>query len=214
MIELNKLNGASKYAHEVSARLLSEFDEHLYGAEFGVAYGGGLLRMGRDWQGRGTVYGFDTFEGHPKEIAAQCSDAIADGGEKSHAATCMDYWYHLGKDDKEYSTDNLTMGSIQKRLDESGVNNVVLCKGLITEETNLWFIPKLHYVLLDLDFVLSMKNAFDIVNDKIVKGGYLCLHDVVPDGHIKGLHQWYQTIEGYEKVADLYHCYLSILKKK
>jgi hypothetical protein len=189
MKELNDINGASKHTRAIVERLLTEFPDHLIGAEFGVAYGGGIEYMGKTWGERGTVFGFDTFTGHPKEIAEVCEYTKADGGQKAHAAVCMDPFYNGAG----YGREKFAYEYIRSELDRQGLGNVVLLKGLITSKLNL-NIPRLHYAFLDLDFPLSMWDAYNLVKDKIVPGGYLCLHDVLPKGHIHGLWEYYQQM--------------------
>lgn len=214
MKTLNDLNGASKYLDVIAKNLMSEFDEPLYGCEMGIAYGGGVEKIGKLWKNRGTIYGFDTFEGHPKQLAELCEDTKAAGGIQAHATWCMDQWY---KDKENFGTTRYKYNFIRRCLDEQSLDNVILVKGLITEETDISFIPKLHYVLLDLDFPISMKSAYKITKDKIVPGGYLCLHDVVPNGHIHGLHEFYQKVKNenmFDVVSEHPGSYLSILRRK
>lgn len=213
MIELNEIIHASTHTQKCVERLLSEFDGHLYGAEMGIAYGGGIQKIGTRWKDRGTVWGFDTFEGHPREVADICPDTIMDGGQKSHAANCMDFWYRRGG---EFAVDHTAYDYIRGELDKEGLDNVILCKGLITQSTDLWFIPKLHYVLLDLDYPLSMRQAYELVKNKIVPCGYLCLHDVLPEQHLHGLYSFYQEIIAsglFSVVSEHPECYLAVLKK-
>lgn len=212
--ELNDINGASILTKEYSVRCIEEFSENLIGAEFGVAYGGGIARIGRNWKGRGIVYGFDTFEGHPAQIVEHCQYTKEDGGKNSHAATCMDPWY---KNESEYGLDKIKYDYIRQQLDNEGLNNVHLVKGLITNKTNIDFIPYLNYCLLDLDYPLSMMDAWNLVKNKIVKGGYLCLHDVVPRLHIYGLWENYQKMLSenlYEVVHENNSSLMAVLRKK
>jgi hypothetical protein len=211
--ELNDANGASILTSLYSQKCLKEFDGHLIGAEFGVAYGGGIARIGKDWKDRGTVYGFDTFEGHPKEIIDLCRYTQEAGSNNSIAATCMDYWYRSD----EYGTQKIKYEYIKEQLELQELNNVKLVKCLITSLTNIDFIPYLNYCLLDLDYPLSMMDAWHIVKNKIVKGGYLCLHDVIPKGHIHGLWENYQEMiseDLYEIIIEDRNSLLSVLRKK
>lgn len=210
--ELNDTNGASELTKFYSRKCLEEFNGFLIGAEFGVAYGGGIARIGADWKDRGVVYGFDTFEGHPKEIANICEYSKQDNGFFSSAATAMDFWY------EKNGIENTSKNHITKKLDSVGINNVFLVKGLITEKSNIHYIPYLNYCLLDLDFPLSMIHAWNLVKNKIVKGGYLCLHDVVPRGHIHGLWECYQEMISenlYDVISETdEYTGLAILRKK
>lgn len=212
MKELNNTNGADIVTGEYAQRCLDEFTGEINGAEFGVPYGGNVERLGKLFKGRGTVWGFDTFEGHPKQIAELCEDSIDDGGLDSHAAKCMDYWY----EHEDYGTDKIKYDYIRSNLDAKGLGNVKLIKGLVTDKTNVNFINKLHYVMIDLDFPLSQWDAYNLVKHKIVKGGYLCLHDMIPEGHIKGCYERYQDMlsEGLFDVELEDHASLTVVLKK
>jgi hypothetical protein len=210
MIELNDTNGASTLTREIYLNCLNEFDGNLTAAEFGVAYGGALERIGKAWKGRGEVYGFDTFEGHPKQIGEICEDSKKAGGVSSFAAVCMDSWY----ESDEYGTEKISYEYIRAELDRQELNNVHLVKGLITDKTKLPF-KELHYCMLDLDFPLSMFQAYELAKGKIK--GYLLLHDCIPKGHIPGCNDVYQKIlsEGlFEVVKEDNPSYLVILKRK
>lgn len=95
--ELNDTNNASNVTQKYYAECLTKFEnQHLYGAEFGIAYGGGVEKIGKLWGSRGTVWGFDTFEGHPKFLKTICeyTKKIESETNKDSAATyCMDQWY-------------------------------------------------------------------------------------------------------------------------
>src|SRR5271157_4190262 len=93
MRNLNNLNGAGPITLKIACMALDIFKENLIGAEFGVAYGGGVEAIGKVWKNKGIVYGFDTFEGHPKEIATK--DPDCNFSKNAFAATCMDYWYTI-----------------------------------------------------------------------------------------------------------------------
>lgn len=208
--ELNDVNGASAITAKYTSKCLEEFDGELIGVEFGVAYGGGIERIGKLWKGRGIVYGFDTFSGHPQEVADVCEDTKKDGGKNSHAATCMNPWYN------QYGMDQLSIEYIRQELNKEGLNNVHLVKGLVSSDTDVSFIPYLNYCLIDLDYPQSMTDAWNLVKNKIVSGGYLCLHDVVPNGHIKGLWERYQSMLSenlYELVEEVNNSYISVLRK-
>ncbi len=210
MIELNDENGAARETHAITMKIMEETDGTVYGCEMGVAWGGGIERIGRRWKGRGEVWGFDTFEGHPKHLAEVCEETIAAGGMAAHAAYCMDAQYDRYKDPYSYEY-------IRKNLDAQLLDNVHLVKGLVTGKTDISFIPHLNYVLLDMDFPLSMRNGYTLVKDKIVSGGYLCLHDVVPHGHIAGLYELYREIMEsgmWELVSENHQTLLAVLRKK
>jgi len=212
MKELNDTNGASKLTAKVTAQCLEEFSTDLIGAEFGVAYGGGIERIGKLWKDRGIVYGFDTFEGHPKEVANDCKASKEAGGLNSFAALCMDEWYRS----PEYGTEAIKLKHIQGELTRQGIDNVKLIKGIVTKKTSIDFIHYLNYCLIDFDFPVAQLNAYNLVKGKIVKGGYLCLHDMIPKGHIHGNYEVYIQIlnEGlFEIVSEHEPEYLVILKK-
>ena len=212
MKHLNDTNGASAHTLRIAEKLLQEFPETLTGAEFGVAYGGGVEAIGKLWQNRGIIYGFDTFEGHPEEIAEICEITKQNGGKDSFAARCMDGWYQSS----EYGLEAIKIDYIQNELDKQGLDNVKLVKGLITDKTKLPF-KQLHYCFIDLDYPLSQIHAYELVKNIIVKGGYLLMHDMIPKGHIAGNYEYYQQIvnEGlFEVVKEVHESYLVILKKK
>lgn len=213
MKHLNDTNGASHYTGLIVQQVLKEFIGNIAGAEFGIAYGGGVESIGKLWKGRGIVYGFDTFEGHPKQVAEKCEYTIEAGGSGALATWCMDQWYNS----PDYGTEAIKYDYIRYQLDKQGLDNVILVKGLITDKTDVSFLPELQYCFLDLDFPLSMWQAYNLVKDKIVKGGYLCLHDVIPKGHIHGCYEYYQKMlaEGlFEIYKEVPECLLAILKKK
>lgn len=201
MIILNEANGAFSKTFEVATRCLTEFDMPLIGAEFGIAWGGGPEALGKLWKGRGTVYGFDTFEGHPKDLAYD---------PKAHEASCMDLQYHFGP------KNGLSYDEQSAELDRQGLDNVVLRKGRINSDS-VQGIPYLNYCLLDMDLIVSMATGFQLVKDLIVSGGYLCLHDVVPRGHLFGLWGMYweiMTTGSWELVGEWPEHYLAILRRK
>ncbi len=219
MISLNALNGAETHTLEVARKLLYRNDDPLAedplcGVEMGVAFGGGVEALGKLWKGRGVVWGFDTFTGHPQEEIA-LKDPAAEGGLDSIAARCMDQWYLSA--DKAFAKENTTFGLIRSQLNEQGLYNVVLVPGLITPETDVSFLPPLHYALLDLDYVLSMRTAYGLIENRIVPGGYLCLHDVLPVVHIPGLNAFYREILAsgkWDVVVEEPNCYLAILQRR
>lgn len=201
-MELNIHNGADKLTQAYAKKCLDEFDEHLYGAEMGVAYGGGIAKIGKEWGDRGTIYGFDTFEGHPIEaMTGRCAFTQQSGGQSSFASRCMDFWY---SNREVYGTEKFTDSFIQQELDNLKLSNVKLVKGLITDQTDISFIPKLHYVLLDMDFPQAQWDGYNLVKHKIVQGGYLCLHDMVKPGHIYGCYEKYLDIlkEGLFEIVE------------
>jgi len=178
LVWLNTLNGADQVETECFTKCLEDFEGPLNGAIMGMAYGGSVEAMGIAWKGRGKVYGFDTFEDlHPKQLSKD---------QASFEATAMDYWY--GND--VYGTASLAYDYIRGELDKQGLDNVILVKGLINANS-LKDVPYLNYAILDLDILKSMKMGYELVKDKIVKGGYLLLHDVIPSNHMPTLNDLY-----------------------
>jgi hypothetical protein len=190
-MELNIHNGADKVTQFYAAKCLEEFEGHLYGAEMGVAYGGGIAKIGKNWGDRGTIYGFDTFEGHPiMAMTERCSATQESGGVESFASRCMDFWYTH----PQYGNEKFRDTFIRDELNKENLFNVHLVKGLVTDKLDISFIPNLHYVFLDMDFPQAQWDGYNVVKNKIVKGGYLCLHDMVKPGHIFGCYEKYQDI--------------------
>jgi hypothetical protein len=150
----------------------------LIGVEMGVAYGGGVEALAKLWRGRGVVLAYDTFTGHPKKLALK---------RKSMEATCMDMHY------KQYGRKMLSYEYQRQELTRQNISNVLLFKGLIHKKS-CEDIPKIHYCLLDLDILASMKTGYSAVADKIVPRGYLCLHDVL-SGVLPDLIPWYNKIK-------------------
>lgn len=176
LINLNHVNGADVILLEHAEKLLSKFPEdHLVGCEMGIAYGGGVEAIGKMWKGRGTIYGFDTFESlHPKHLA---DDAT------SFEATCMDYWYIH----PEYGTDKLSYDYQRQILDDQKLDNVILIKGEVSEDS-CKSIDKIHYALLDMDIKQSMQTGYHALRDKFVPGGLLFIHDTQNIGSVG---DWY-----------------------
>lgn len=200
MINLNEQNGADKILLKYAWKLAEHATTPLIGAELGIAYGGGVEAIGKIWNGWGTIYGFDTFEGHPKHLSYS---------PESHEAFCMDPQYAA------YGIDKLSYEYQRSELDRQGLNNVILRKGLINNNS-LKDIPFLNYALLDMDMVNPMFLGFKIVDEKMVSGGYLCLHDVVPAGHIFGLWGMLQEIVHtgkYKLVEEAPLSFLAVLQK-
>jgi hypothetical protein len=202
MKHLNEENGTNLITQNLARKLMEKFETGtLLGAELGIAYGGGVESIGQIWKGRGVIHGYDTFEGQPKQLSYDSN---------SYEASCLDKYYEeFGKGEA------LTYDYQRKKLDEQGLDNVILHKGLLNTHS-LDDIPYLHYALLDLDLIVSMALGIHLVKDKIVKGGYLCLHDVLPKGHIFGLWGLYQELVSSNnwKVQEVPFSYLAVLKRK
>jgi hypothetical protein len=169
-------NNDADVQNNIQRLLMQEFPgEKLYGAEIGIAFGGGVESLCKIWGDRGFAYGLDTFCGHPKHL----SDDV-----NSFEAVCMDGWY------VDYGTDKITYEYIDEGLKSEGLTNYKLIKGEVHEKS-LDGVEKLHYVLLDLDMIKPMKIAYEAIKDKMVKGGYICLHDVIPADHLPMIHSWW-----------------------
>lgn len=214
MLELNQLPGneAAKITHSLVEKCLTEFDGHIYAVEMGVPFGGNVESLGKILKDRGTVYGFDTFEGHPiEEIANKCPDTVRAGGEKAFAAWCMQYWYDT------YGMEKTSYEYIREELDKQELFNVKLVKGVVTDQTDVSFIDHLHYAMIDMDFPLSQWDGYNLLKHKFVPGGYLCMHDMIPNGHIAGCYERYQQIvaEGlFDVMNEDQSAFLVVLKKK
>jgi hypothetical protein len=203
LLQLNGYNGAGKRCLEVCQQLKDNVTDHkLFGAELGVAYGGGPQAIGRLWKPvGGMVYGFDTFEGHPKQLS--CTPTAME-------YYCMDHWY------RQYGTENLSVAYQRKALAEEGLSNVVLIPGLLNEKS-LDVVPYLDYCLMDLDLIAAMVLAWRLVSTRMHKGGFLCIHDVLPLGHITGLWGLYKEIMAscdYDLVGEYPENLLVVLRRK
>jgi hypothetical protein len=214
LTELNSTNGANVITQDIAKKCLNEFTGHLYGLEMGVAYGGGIFGIGTNWKERGTVWGFDTYEGHPQdEMLSRCEISRNAGGINSKAARCMDIWYQPNS----FGPDKIKYDYIRSELDRHNLSNVHLVKGLVTNKTDVSFIPHLHYALIDMDYPQAQRDGYELLKNKFVPGGYLCLHDMIPHGHIQGCYEIYQDIlnEGlFELVTEVPNSFLVVLKKK
>ena len=155
----------------VMENLISKFpNEELVGLEIGSAYGGAVETMAGLLKGRGKYYGYDTFEGHPRDLADDINDL---------EATCMDMWY----DDHRFGTNNLSYEYQRRVLDEDGLDNAILVKGRVNKHS-FDDIEKIHFAILDLDLIKPTKIAYEAIKDKIVVGGYLFMHDALPEDHL------------------------------
>lgn len=207
MINLNSIgNGADKILAKYQKKLLKEFpDEDLVGVEMGVAYGGGVEQLARIWKGRGLVYGYDTFEDlHPKHLAED---------PNAFDAYCMDSWY------ADYGTDMLSVDYQREELEKLGFDHVTLVKGEVNKDS-CRFLDRIHYAFLDMDIPASMKAGYEAVEDKLVKGAYLAIHDAVPPQHIPGVHDWFynevlaKDRKRWEVQGEWFHSFLTIVKHR
>ena len=202
MVSISDAYGVDQHLLKYSEIVRDSFDEPV-GAELGVAYGGCIEKIGKLWSlKRGTIYGFDTFEGHPTHISYSKS---------ATESYCMDDEYarygHRERLSYEYQ---------RAELDRQGLGNVILVKGLINEKS-FDNIPELHFAYLDLDLINSMVLGWTLVRPRMVSGGYLCMHDVVPLGNMTGLWGLYQEILAYgeyELVKEIPSSLLVILRRK
>ena len=135
--------------------------------EIGSAYGGAVEMMAKVIGSRGRVYGYDTFVGHPKDLADD---------QTSSEAICMDVWYKH----KLFGLERLDYGYQRKILDKQGLDNAILVKGRINEHS-FDDIEKIHMAMIDLDLIKSTKVVYEAIKDKVVKNGYLLMHDTMPD---------------------------------
>uniref|UniRef100_A0A6M3J0N6 Putative methyltransferase n=1 Tax=viral metagenome TaxID=1070528 RepID=A0A6M3J0N6_9ZZZZ len=201
---LNAGSNTSKLQLDCIEMLLQKFPEHLTLLEIGSAYGGGVEMMAKMVGDRGTVYGYDTFEGHPRDLAVKIDDP---------EAYCMDMWYN----NPMWGTKDLNYEYQREILDEEGLDNAILVKGRLNENS-FDDIEKAHFVLMDLDMVNPSKIAYKAIKDKIVPGGFLFMHDIYPPHNLPHLHKW-----AYKEVVpdpmwvlegEFLHSYLAILRRK
>jgi hypothetical protein len=204
MIWLNEVNGADKVCQEFHQRIMKDFHGTLYGAILGSAYGGELEYLGKLWKGRGLVYGFDVFDDtHPKHLADDVN---------SFEAICMDHWYNL----PEYGREKMAYDYQRTELDKLELDNVILVKGEVHPES-CKDIPELHYAFLDMDIPFSMKQGYAAVKDKIVRGGYLFIHDTQ---NIAPVGEWYREEvlgkdgEMWEPIGEWSNSFIVGLKRK
>lgn len=201
MINLNDDNGAGPITRIYAAKALHQFSDPTL-VELGSPYGGGVEQIGNISKGKGHIFAFDTFTGHPKELSYS---------QKSHEAICMDPQY------QKYGLDALSYEYQRAELDRQGLSNVILRKGLINDDSmNDAGITEIHYALLDLDMITPMVLAWRLVRPLMQPGGFLCLHDVVPREHIAGLWGLYQEILAsgeYEQIQVEPKSYIVVLQR-
>ena len=157
---LNFPSSDANYQMDIVKSLPSRFEGKLTLLEIGTPYGGAVEWMAKELP-NSIVYGFDTFEGHPRDLSEN---------QNSPEAICMDQWYNkYGKEELDYDYQ-------RKVLDEEGLKNAVLVKGRINEHS-FDMIDKIHFAMLDLDLIQPTKVAYEAIKNKIINGGYLFMHD-------------------------------------
>lgn len=134
----------------------------------GVAYGGDVESFAKILKGNGEVFGFDTFTGHPASLARSPTQIDA---------LCMNPFYDLN------GTSGISVEHQRSELDRQVLDNAHLIKGLINPHS-CSRLGDIHLALLDLDIETSMRYGYWAVWPKMVKGGLLVAHDVVPEGHM------------------------------
>jgi len=166
------LDPATKdFTLKYTQKLIEKFKSPI-GCEFGIAYGGMVESIGKQWKPHnGIIYGCDTFTGHPKELSQH----------NYISRTCMDAHYKI------YGTQTLSYEYQRAELDKQELYNVILIKGLINKNI-LKNVPILHYSLLDLDIDKSMDIAWEITKNKTIIGSYIFVHDCIPAGILR---KWY-----------------------
>lgn len=199
---LNHGNETVEVQYNYCMRLLDQFpNEEITALEVGSAFGGGVEMMGKIFSGKGKVYGFDTFEGHPKDLADDPNDK---------EAWCMDEWYNIfgwGPVKIEYQ---------RKVLADEGLKNVTLVKGRVNKNS-FKDIDKIHFCLMDLDLIKSTRSAYEGIKDKFVKGAYFIMHDSLPADHLPMIHDFvYKEMlnDGWELEHESYNGLSTVLKRK
>ena len=178
---LNMGNGAAEKQVALLEKILTDFPkDKLTTLEVGSPYGGAVEFAARLMGKRGTAYGYDTFEGHPVDLADD---------PDSSEAHAMDQWYAR----TDYTPEMLTYEYQRKVLDEEGLSNAILVKGRLNEHS-FDDIKKAHLVMLDLDLIKPTILAYDALKDKIVKGGYLMTHDSFPADHLPLIYDFVHNV--------------------
>jgi O-methyltransferase len=130
--------------------------------ECGVFRGGSLVEIAarlRELGSNKKIYGVDTFEGHP----FQSDEDVPDDGRVVHR-TGLFADNHLER--------------VQECLNEAGLANVILLKGLVGEVLPQRFAEeKFCFAHLDLDLYLSTREALAFVVPRLVSGGVIVFDD-------------------------------------
>jgi hypothetical protein len=177
LIWINLSNGAAQHEVRIAKYLIENFpNTKLIFLEVGSAYGGGVEYLANLLRFRGLVYGYDTFVGHPKDLADDPT---------SLEATCMDIWYEYPKLGRK----RLSYEYQRKALDSLDMTNAILVKGRINDHS-FDDIDKVHMAMLDLDLIKSTRVAYHALKDKIVSGGFIMFHDALPPDHLPYIHDF------------------------
>ena len=194
-------NGDDLVVLKYATVLANKFKGQLVGVELGSAYGGNVQDIAELWKNRGKYYGYDTFTGHPKHL-----------GKKGEMETdCMDTWY----ENPLFGTEKLAHDYQRKVLDEAGLDNAILVKGLVTKNS-CFDLKEIHLAFLDMDMEKSMRSGFEAVKDKIPTGGYLLLHDAIPAWHLPGVNKLSKEIEALKEwklISDNEGTYITVFEK-
>lgn len=176
LIWLNECNGAAKIHMEYVDDVIDRFKNDIVTCEIGCAYGGGIEAIAKRLKGHGDAYGFDTFSGHPRQLAKDPND---------FEALCMDYWYSSSM----FGMERLDKDYQEGVFNDLDLTNAHLIKGLVNENS-FDFLDKIHLAFIDLDMIVPTRMAYAGVKDKIVSGGYLLMHDTVPENHLPELNKF------------------------
>lgn len=192
-------NKADETLEEYAQKTLEHFKDNILGVEMGSAYGGNVEMIARTWGDKGKIWGFDTFEGHPKHLSQTKDDDL----EK----TCMDVWYR----DKNLGENKLKLEYQQQILKENNITNAYLVKGEVNQ-FSCDHLPYINFAFLDMDILESMQEGYRAVAPRMTEGGYLILHDVL--GHIPRLADWYEhdIKPNYEVVYEAVDRYVAVLR--
>ena len=191
MRSLNTLhgNGADKLLEKYVLLTKETFKTNLVGVFMGIAFGGDVEMAARHWKGCGDVYGYDTFDsGHPRQLAY---------APNSYEATCMDDSY------AKWGTDELSYDWQIAQLAKQGLTNAHLVKGLV-DSGSCSNLDHINLAWMDMDMNRSMLSGWYAVSGRIVPGGFLVMHDVVPKGHMPNNYEmFYEGLFEAEKWEDL-----------